>query len=106
MVKTISYFLNNIVLKLNKILNKILKIYKLLIVLQLADIAKIYFIIGYYLKLKRAIIIFILYKKGKADCLFLGNYRPIILKNTLSKILEKVIVDYITDIAKEYTLLL
>ena len=33
MAKTISRFLNNIVLKLNKILNKALKTYRLLIVL-------------------------------------------------------------------------
>jgi hypothetical protein len=47
---------------------------------------------------------FILYKEGKADYLFLGSYRPIALENTLSKILEKVIVDYIVDTAKEYAL--
>ena len=70
------------------------------------DIAKIYFIIGYYLRLRRAIKIFILYKKGKADYLFLGSYCLITLKNTLSKILERVIVDYIVDTAEEYTLLL
>ena len=49
---------------------------------------------------------FILRKKGKADYLFLGSYRFIALKNTLSKILEKVIADYIVDIAKKYALLL
>ena len=70
------------------------------------DIAKVYFIINYYLRLKKAIITFILYKKGKANYLFLGSYRPITLKNTLSKILEMVIVDYIADIAKEHALLL
>ena len=70
------------------------------------DIAKIYFAIGYYLKLRKAIITFILYKKSKADYLFLGSYRPIALKNTLSKILKKVIVDCIADMVKEYTLLL
>ena len=40
--KTISRFLNNIVLKLDRILNKALKTYRLLI-------ARVYFIIGYYL---------------------------------------------------------
>ena len=64
------------------------------------DVAKVYFIIGYYLRLKRAIIIFILYKKGKADYLFLKSYRPITLKNTLSKILKRVIVDCIADMVK------
>ena len=106
MAKTISRLLNNTVPGLNKILNKALKTYRPLIALWLTDIAKIYFIIGYYLRLKRAITIFILYKKGKADYLFLGSYYPITLKNTLSKILKKVIVDYIVNTAKEYTLLL
>ena len=69
------------------------------------DIAKIYFIIGYYLKLKKAIITFILRKKGKANYLLLENYRFITLKNTLSKILKRVIVDYIVDTAKKYALL-
>ena len=49
---------------------------------------------------------FILRKEGKADYLFLGSYRPIALENTLSKILERVIADYIVDTAKEYALLL
>ena len=48
----------------------------------------------------------ILYKEGKADYLFPESYRPIVLKNTLSKILERVIVNYIADIAKEHALLL
>ena len=70
------------------------------------DIAKICFIIGYYLRLKRAIITFVLYKEGKANYLFLESYCPIALKNTLSKILKKVIADYIIDIVKKYALLL
>ena len=49
---------------------------------------------------------FILYKEGKADYLLLGSYYPIALENTLSKILERVIADYIIDMAKEYALLL
>ena len=49
---------------------------------------------------------FILYKEGKVDYLFLGSYRLIALENTLSKILERVIADRIADIAKEYALLL
>ena len=104
--KTISRFLNNTVLGLNRILNKALKTYRLLMVPWLADIAKIYFVIGYYLKLRRTIIIFVLYKEGKVDYLFLRSYRPITLKNTLSKILERVIANHITDMAKEHALLL
>ena len=106
MARTISRFLNNTVLGLNGIPNKALKTCSLLIAPWLTDIAKVYFIIGYYLRLKRVIITFILYKEGKADYLFLGSYCPISLKNTLSKILKRVIADYIADIAKEYALLL
>ena len=104
--KTISRFLNNTVLRLDRILNKALKTYRLLIALWLIDVAKVYFIIGYYLKLGRAITTFILCKEGKIDYLFLKSYCPITLKNTLSKILERVIADRIVDTAKEYALLL
>ena len=48
----------------------------------------------------------ILYKEGKADYLILESYRTIALENTFSKILKRVIVDYIVDIAEKYTLLL
>ena len=71
MAKTINYLLNNIVLGLDGILNKALKTYGLLIALQFTDVAKAYFVIGYYLRLKRAITTIILYKEGKADYLFL-----------------------------------
>ena len=106
MARTISRLLNNIALGLDRILNEALKAYGLLIAPWLADIARVYFIIGYYLRLRRAIITFILYKEGKADYLLLGSYHPIALENTLSKILERVIADYIVDTAKEYALLL
>ena len=105
MARTISRLLNNIALGLDRILNKALKTYRPLIVPWLADIARVYFIIGYYLRLRRAIIMVILCKEGKADYLLLGSYRPIALENTLSKILERVIVERIADIAKEYALL-
>ena len=106
MARTISRLLNNIVPRLDRIPNKALKTYSPLIVLWLTDIAKAYFIIGYYLRLKRAIITVILYKKGKADYLIPGNYCPIALKNTLSKVLKRVIINYIADIAKKHALLL
>ena len=47
----------------------------------------------------------VLCKKGKADYLLPKSYRPIALKNTLSKILERVIAEYMVDTAEEYTLL-
>ena len=106
MARTISRFLNNIVLRLDGILNEALKIYGLLIALQLVDVAKVYFTIGYYLRLKRAITTIVLYKEGKADYLFLKSYRPIALENTLSKILKRVIADRIVNIAEEHALLL
>ena len=59
MAKTISRLLNNIVLGLNRILNKALKTCRPLIVLWLINIAKIYFVINYYIRLRKAIIIFI-----------------------------------------------
>jgi len=105
MARTISRLLNNIAPGPDGILNKALKTYGPLIVPWLANIARVYFIIGYYLRLRRAIITFVLYKEGKANYLLLGSYRPITLKNTLSKILERVIADYMADIAKEHTLL-
>ena len=49
---------------------------------------------------------YILYKEGKVDYLLPGSYHPITLKNTLSKTLERVVVDCIVDTAKEYALLL
>ena len=104
--RTIGRFLNNTVLGPDQILNKVLKAYRLLIAFQLADIAKVYFIIGYYLRLRKAITIYILYKEDKIDYLFLKSYRPIALKNNLSKIFKRVVVDCIADIAKEYSLLL
>ena len=55
MARTISRLLNNIVLGLDRILNKALKTYSLLIALWLTDIAKAYFIIGYYPRLKKSI---------------------------------------------------
>ena len=83
--KTISRLLNNIVLGLDRILNKALKTYGLLIVSWLADVARACFIIGYFLSLRRAITIVILHKEGKADYLLLGSYRPIALENTLTR---------------------
>jgi len=55
MARTISRLLNNTVLGLDRILNKALKTYRLLIAPWLADIARVCFIIGYYLQLRRSI---------------------------------------------------
>ncbi len=105
MAKTISRLLNNIVLGLDRIPNEALKTCGLLITFWLTDIARAYFATSYYLRLKKAIIMIVLRKEGKADYLLLKNYWLIALKNTLSKILKKVVVKYMADIAKEYALL-
>ena len=106
MAKTISRLSNNTAPGPDEIPNEALKIYRLLIAPWLINIAKACFIIGYFLRLRRAIIIIILYKEGKADYSLLGSYCPIALENTLSKILERVVVERIVGIAEEYTLLL
>jgi len=49
MARTISRLLNNTVLGLDGILNKALKTCGLLIAPWLADVARVYFAIGYYL---------------------------------------------------------
>src|SRR6266567_902501 len=67
--------------------------------------ARVCFAIGYYPRLGRAITTVILRKEGKADYLILGSYRPIALENILSKILKRVITDYIIDTVEEYALL-
>jgi len=106
MARTISRLLNNIVLGPDRILNEALKTYRPLIAPWLADVAKAYFAIGYYPRLRRSMTTIILRKEGKANYLIPGSYRPIALKNTLSKILEKVIADHIVDMAEKHALLL
>ena len=55
MARTISRLLNNIALGPDGIPNKALKTYRPLIAPWLIDIAKAYFKIGYYLRLRRSI---------------------------------------------------
>ena len=55
MARTISRLLNNTALGLDGILNKALKTYRLLIAPWLTDIARVYFIIGYYPQLRKSI---------------------------------------------------
>jgi hypothetical protein len=60
MARTISRLLNNIVLGLDRILNKALKTYRLLIAPWLINIARACFAIGYYPQLGRSIITVVL----------------------------------------------
>jgi len=47
----------------------------------------------------------VLRKEGKKDYSLLGSYKPITLKNTLVKVLEKYIANIILEVAEEYSLL-
>src|SRR5437016_5139366 len=105
MARTISRLSNNTAPGLDGIPNKALKICGPLIVPWLIDVARVYFAIGYYLRLGRAITTVVLRKEGKADYLLLGSYRPITLENTLSKILKRVIAEHIANTAKKHALL-
>jgi len=105
MARTISRLLNNTVLGLDGIPNEALKTCGPLIAPWLADVARAYFAIGYYPRLRRSMTTIVLRKEGKADYLIPGSYRPIALENTLSKILEKVIADRIVDTVEEHALL-
>src|SRR5438445_277552 len=64
MARTISHLLNNIAPGLNRIPNEALKTCGLLIAPWLADVARVCFVIGYYLRLRRAIIMVVLHKEG------------------------------------------
>ena len=52
------------------------------------------------------IIIVVLQKANKKDYSLLGSYRPIALKNTLGKILEKIVVEYMQEAVEAQGLLL
>src|SRR6266571_3344021 len=106
MARTISRLSNNTAPGPDGIPNEALKTCGPLIVPWLTDIARACFAIGYYPRLGRSITTVVLQKEGKADYSILKSYRPIALKNTLSKILERVIVDCIADTVEKYALLL
>ena len=79
MAKTISRLLNNTAPGPDRIPNEALKTCGPLIAPWLTDVTRVYFAIGYFPRLGRAITTVILYKKGKADYLLLGSYCPIAL---------------------------
>ena len=74
MARTISRLSNNTVPGLDRIPNKALKTCGPLIIPWLINIARAYFAIGYFLRLRKAMIIVILHKEGKTDYLLLGSY--------------------------------
>jgi len=46
----------------------------------------------------------VLRKEGKKGYFLLGSYKPIALKNTLAKILEKYIANTMSKVTKKYKL--
>jgi len=102
--KLIRSFLNNKVLKLNGILNKVLKVVILITVKNLIEVASYCFINRIILKSFKEFIIVVLYKKGFFFSL-LGSYRLITLKNMLAKVLEKHIANIILKVAEKHRLL-
>jgi len=103
--KLIRSLLNRKALGLNGILNKVLKAVTLVIIKDLAEVASYYFTNGIILKSLKESITVVLCKKEKKDYSLLGSYKPIALKNTLAKVLEKHIANIILEAAKEYKLL-
>ncbi len=90
----------------NEISNKILKLLDLKILLEL--IQNIYIILARDLLLSyyRELITVVLPKKNKKNYSLLDSYRLITLKNILVKIIEKVLITYLSLAIKEHVLLL
>jgi len=103
--KLIRSLLNRKALGLNSILNKVLKVAALVIIKDLAKVASYCFTSGTILESLKESITIVLRKEGKKDYSFLGSYRPITLKNTLVKVLEKYIANIISKAAEKYRLL-
>jgi hypothetical protein len=65
------------------------------VAIPLVNIATIYLLKGKLLEYYKEIIIVVLRKVNKKDYSLLGSYRLVALKNTLGKILEKIVVERI-----------
>src|SRR5208282_5479075 len=61
--------------------------------------------IGYFLIIFRESLTITLRKEGKADYSLLSSYRPIVLKNTLGKVLERLVIERLSEILKKNSLL-
>jgi len=92
---------NKKALGLDGIPNKVLKVVALVIVKDLAEAASYYFTSGIILESLKESITIVLRKEGKKDYSLLGSYRPIALKNTLVKVLEKHVANIISKAAEE-----
>jgi len=99
--KLIISLLNKKALGLDGILNKVLKVVAPIIIKDLAEAASHYFTNGIIPESLKESITIVLYKKGKKDYSLLGSYKPITLKNTLVKVLEKYVANIISKAAEE-----
>jgi len=103
--KLIRSLLNRKALGLDSILNEVLKVAALVIIKDLAEVASYYFTSRIILESLKESITIVLRKEGKKDYSLLGSYRPITLKNTLVKVLEKYVANIIFKAAEEHRLL-
>jgi len=104
--KLIRSLLNGKALGPDGIPNEVLKVAVLVIIKDLAEAASYCFASRIILKSLKESITIVLRKEGKKDYSFLGSYRPITLKNTLAKVLEKHVANIISKAAEEHRLLL
>ena len=80
---------------LNGILNKAIKAALEAIAILLTNAATTYLLKSNLLEYYKDIITVVLQKVNKKDYSLLKNYRPVAFKNTLGKILEKIVVKQI-----------
>ena len=80
---------------LNRILNKAIKAILKAVTTPLVNIATTYLFKGKILNCYKEIIIVVLQKANKKDYFLLGSYWLVALKNTLKKILEKIVAECI-----------
>jgi len=104
--KLIRSLLNGKALGPDGILNEVLKMVALVIIKNLVEVASHCFTNGTIPESLKESITVVLRKERKKDYFFLGSYRPIALKNTLVKVLEKYIANIMLEVAEEHGLLL
>ena len=85
----------NKVARLDRILNKAIKVALEAVAILLANTVTTYLYKGNLPNYYKDIIIVVLRKVNKKDYFLLGNYQPVALKNTLGKILEKIVIKQI-----------
>ena len=85
---------------LNRILNKIIKTILEAITIPLVNITTTYLFKNKILNCYKKTIIVVLQKVNKKDYLLLRSYWPVALKNTLGKILKKIIAECIQKAIK------